>query len=350
MSDGSARPAAAATARGDRLPPSVSLLWLASAAVIVVCAATSFRLGLAEGVATALAVNGARVLLGAAAGAALALSGSLRLAAGTVRPLGEVEVLAVSAGAAGGGFVLAGTQTGATALLLFALGAVAGALGLVVVVRRLDRPRRWTNLAVVLLIAVLAGVAALAGTYVRTRRDAVATVATWLLGDLGGATAASATALAGAAGLLLIAATRATAPASGRRRETVSLLALGLGVGAVGPLAFVGTLAPRAVRWLARGATERALLPLCAAAGAATVVAVDAVPRLLVGGYDFPWNVPAAMLAVPLFGGWNRMRLRRAAGRASVVFELTELALLAGLTLLGVWLAITLAGVIRAAT
>jgi ABC-type Fe3+-siderophore transport system permease subunit len=192
----------------------------------------------------------------------------------------------------------------------------------------------------------MAGIAALVGTYARTRRDLIAPLATWLLGDLGGATAASATAVGAAAAVLVIAATAATP----QRRETLSLLAFGLGLGAVGPLAFVGTLAPRTVRWLARGAGERALLPACAAAGAATVVAVDAVPRLLVGGYDFPWNAPAAMLAVPLFAGWNRRRLRREAGRTSWIFELVEVALLTGLTVTGIVLAHVLATVISLAT
>ena len=88
-------------------------------------------------------------------------------------------------------------------------------------------------------------------------------------------------------------------------------------MGAAGPLAFVGSFAPRCVRSLARGASPRALLPACAAAGAATVVAIDAVQRLLVGGYAFPFNVPAALLAIPIFLAWNRERLRELAGPAS---------------------------------
>jgi hypothetical protein len=107
---------------------------------------------------------------------------------------------------------------------------------------------------------------------------------------------------------------------------------------------------PRAVRTLAPGTSQRARLAASAAAGAATVAAVDAVPRLLVGGYDFPVAVPAAMLAVPIFLGWNRARLRREAGSPGRAFEALELALLAGMTLAGVWLAVLLSGVIRVAT
>ena len=113
---------------------------------------------------------------------------------------------------------------------------------------------------------------------------------------------------------------------------------------------FVGALAPRCVRWLARGASARALLPACAAAGAASVVAIDAVPRLLVGGYDFPFNVPAALLAIPIFLGWNRQRLRTLAGPASRGFEIFEVVLIAGMTLAAAGLAYTLASVIAFAT
>ena len=74
------------------------------------------------------------------------------------------------------------------------------------------------------------------------------------------------------------------------------------------------------------------------------------MPRLLVGGYDFPWNVPAALLAIPIFLGWNRARLRREAGRAPRLFEALELATIAALTAAGTALAVLLTGVVRAAT
>jgi ABC-type Fe3+-siderophore transport system permease subunit len=131
---------------------------------------------------------------------------------------------------------------------------------------------------------------------------------------------------------------------------TISLLALGIGIGAVGPLAFVGTLAPRCVRWLARGASPQAWLPASVAAGAAGVAAIDAVPRLLVGGYDFPLALPAAMLAVPVFLGWNRQRLRRLAPPAGIGFEIFEIVLITGMTLAGVALAWQLSRVIAFAT
>jgi ABC-type Fe3+-siderophore transport system permease subunit len=328
----------------------LALVWLASAGVLAACALAAFRLGFADDPATLTRVNGPRVLLAAAAGGALALAGALRLAAGSVRPLAELELLALATGAAGGGFAASAGRAGAAALLAFAIGALAGATLLALLVRALDRPRRWTNLAAAALLAAMAGVAALAGTYARARRDLVAPVVAWLLGDLSGASFASGGVLL-ALTLGLLALARAALRADARSRmATISLVALGVGVGAAGPLAFVGTLAPRCVRWLARGASPQAWILASVAAGAASVAAIDAVPRLLVGGYDFPFALPAALLAIPIFLGWNRQRLRGLAGPASRGFEILEVALIAGMTLGGVVLAFVLARVIASAT
>ena len=81
----------------------VALVWLASVIVLVLCTLTSFRLDFAEDLRTALLVNGPRVLFGAGVGALLALAGCVRLAAHLERPLRELEILALSTGAAGGG-------------------------------------------------------------------------------------------------------------------------------------------------------------------------------------------------------------------------------------------------------
>jgi ABC-type Fe3+-siderophore transport system permease subunit len=322
-------------------------IWLASAAVLATCVLAAFRLEFAQDLATLWRVNGPRVLFAAAAGGALALAGALRLAQGSLRPLGELERLALTVGAAGGGFVAVGGRAGVPALLAFAAGALAGAGLLFGAVRALDRPRRSANLGVAVLLAALIGAAALTGTYARARRDLVAPAVAWLLGDLAGASFASGAAMLAVLLGLSLAALRAGARA---RLALIAPLALGLGIGAAGPLAFVGTFAPRCVRWLARGASARALTATSVAAGAAAVAAIDAVPRLLVGGYDFPFNVPAALLAVPIFLGWNRARLRGLAGGAGRAFEALELALISGMTLVGVYLAFVLARVIAFAT
>ncbi len=328
----------------------LALVWLASALVLALCTLAWFRVGFADDPSTLLRVNGPRVLLGTAAGGALALAGALLLATGSLRPLRELELLALATGAAGGGFAASIGRAGGAALFAFGVGALAGAALLVCLVRALDRPKRWTNLAAAALLAAMAAVAALAGTYARARRDFISPAVAWLLGDLSGASFASGGALLALTLGLLALALRALRAGAGPRLMTLSLVALGLGIGATGPLAFVGTLAPRCVRWLARGASPQALLPASVAAGSASVAAIDTVPRLLVGGYDFPFALPAAMLAIPVFLGWNRQRLRRLAGPAGLGFEIFEVALIAGLTLAGVGFAFLLALVIAFAT
>jgi len=342
---------AASTSPGFETPspplftPALAGVIAASAAVLAGCVLASFRLGFADDLPTLLRVNGPRVVLGAAAGSLFALSGALRLTEGRVRALAELEIFALVAGAAGGGFLLASASRGAASFALFAGGAVAGGGLAFALARALDRPRRAANLGAALLLAALVGAAALAGTYARARTDGIAPMVQWLLGDLRGARSASGAALLGCAALLGAVALRRP-----EHRPGLALAAYGLAAGAVGPLAFVGTLAPRAVRALAGAVAPGALLFACVAAGAAVVAAVDAVPRLLVGGYDFPWNVPAALLAIPIFLSWNRARLRREVGSASRAFEIAELALIGTLTTGAAALALVLARVIAAAT
>ncbi len=328
----------------------LGLVWAASAAVLAASVLATFRLSFADDLPTLLIVNGPRVLFAAVVGGSFALSGALRLTSGAARPLGELEILALSTGAAGGGFLLAGSGTGTLAWVAFLAGAALGAALLFGLVRFLDRPKRWTNLGVAALLAAMIGIAAVAGSYARVRRDLVAPLVTWLLGDLAGASVASGLTLLALLVVLLVFARRSLAVDQSPQLTTLSLLALGFGVGAAGPLAFVGTLVPRTVRWLAGGASERALVSASVVAGAATVVAIDAVPRLLIGGYDFPFNVGAGLLAVPIFLGWNRARLRQQLGPARRSFEALELAVIVAMTLMGVALAYVLTNVIRQAT
>ena len=340
-----------------RLP--VVLVWIASVAVLGLATLTSFRLGFADDAATLLRVNGPRVLFAATCGGALALAGTLRLRAGRVGALDELALFAVATGAAGGGFGAATLLGGAPALPAYAIGALAGAAGLVRLVRALDRPRRLTNLGAAAVLVAGIAAAAFAATYTRPWRGdpsdpgagaALAGFTAWLLGDLSGATVTTGVVLLVALAALLGAAMGALRVDSRTPLGGIALLAFGAGVGAAGPLPFVGTLVPRAVRVLAPRASPRAFVLASVIAGAASVSAIDAVPRLLVGGYDFPFAVPAEMLAIPIFLGWNRARLRREVGGAGAAFEALELAVLGGLTLAGVFLAYTLANVIRTAT
>ncbi len=325
-------------------------MWLASAAVLTACLLAGFRMDFAGDVGSLLRANGARVLLAAGAGAALALSGALRLASNRVRPLGELELLGISAGAAGGGFFAAEQLSGLPAGPVFAVGAVVGAGLFLTAARALDRPRRWTNPGVAALLGACIGVAALAGSYARAREDAVAPVVAWLLGDFAWAGLPGAAAVAGLACALVLSARRALAGDDANRAGALGLISFGLGIGAAGPLAFVGTFAPRAVRALAPSASSASLATVGAAAGAAGVAAIDTVPRLLVGGYTLPFNVAAGMLAVPVFLLWNRRRLRREAGLLHPALEAAELLWIAVLTLVATGLVYFLTVVVRGAT
>jgi hypothetical protein len=333
---------------GGRSHAALAAIWLASVAVLAAALLASFRLGFAEDAATLLQANGVRAAFGAGAGALLALAGALRQLGPGEEPLRELAWLGAVSGAAGGGFAAAQLAgAGGGGLALFVPGAtLGGALGWRVA-RALDRSRRSANLAALVFLGAATGVAAFAGTYARARRDAVAPLVEWLLGDLSRASAAGAALLLAAAAAGVVLGPRALA--RGRGAEA-AWLALGLGAGAAGPLVFVGSFVPRTVRWLAPAATPTALLAASAGAGGASVAAIDSVPRLLVGGYDFPFAVPASLLAIPIFLGWNRARLRREVGRAGFGFETFEWLAIAGATLVGAALAFELSRVIRLAT
>ncbi len=339
----------------------LALILAASAVVIAGALLLSFRLSVPTELATALTANGARVLVGVAAGAALGLSTSLRLTTGTVRPLTDLQMAVAAAMAAGGGWLAARGRAGAEGLaIFFAVAAVAGAAGWWLV-GRLDRPRRWTNAAAAALLVLAILLASAAGAYVRARRDVAVPVTWWLLGDLGRVDGVSASALA----LLSLAVLLGAALSRRSSWETLALMALGLGFGATGPLPFAATFAARAVHRLmqphptpaaaagAQPSTDRAVAArfvASAAAGAAAVVAIDAVPRLLIGGYAFPFLVPAGMLALPVFLGWNRARLRALVGRRSWPLEIAELALIVAVTAIAAAEAVQLTRVVHRLT
>jgi hypothetical protein len=331
----------------------LALVLAGSAAVLAGALLFSFRLPFPAELATVLNANGARVLVGAAAGAALGLAASLQLARGALRPLMDLQVAVAAAMAAAGGLLAAWGRFGRVGLALFLAGAaVAGALGWWLV-GRLDRSKRWTNVAAAALLVLVLLLAAGAGSYGRARSDAVVPVALWLLGDLGRVDG-----IAGI-GLLLLSLALLMGAALSRPSswETLALMALGLGIGATGPLPFAATFAARAVHRLmgprpgeGAGAPPALLFVGSAVAGAAAVVAVDAVPRLLIGGYALPFLVPACMLALPVFLGWNRARLRALAGRGFWVFEVAEAALILLLTAIAAAYAVQLTRVIHQLT
>jgi hypothetical protein len=152
--------------------------------------------------------------------------------------------------------------------------------------------------------------------------------------------------------LLLLVLVAAATAASGPRARWAgwAVVAFGLGLGATGPLPFVAPFVARTVLRLAPDDSPRARIWATAGASAAAVVALDAVPRLLIGGYAFPFAVAAGMLAFPLFLGWNRVRLRALAGRRGRLLELGEVALIVLVTAYAATLAHQLTRVVHQAT
>jgi ABC-type Fe3+-siderophore transport system permease subunit len=327
----------------------VPALWLASGLVLAAALLASFRQGFAADLETLLVANGARVLFGAAAGAAFALAGAVRLVEGRAHALDGLRFFAASAGAASGAYLGASGLLGAAAWLGASLGGVGGAAVGLGLARAADRASRAANLAAAGVLGMGVAAAALAGSYARERQDALGSVVAWLLGDLSGATAASGVGLAAvvfAAAALVIRDLRRP----GARAHAAAGLAWGVGLGAAGLLAFAASLVPRVVRGIVGAVPAPTFVATCAGAGAATVVAVDAVTRLLVGGYDFPFNVPAAMVAAPVFLVWNRSRLRALVGRRGFAFEAAEVTAVVAFVVLGTALAAFLASVIASAT
>jgi iron complex transport system permease protein len=329
----------------------IAAIGLAGAAVLAMCLLASFRVDFASDPELMLRANGARVLLGAAVGALLALGGGLR-SGGRGRPLAELDQVAAATGAALGGFATVSAVHVSGPLQtagVFALGAATGGFLGWGASRGLDRGSRWSNLGVALLLGAIVAGAAVAGSYVGARGDFVRPVVRWLLGDLAHASAAGAVALAAGAiaacGYAIVRTGRA-----GSGAAVLGWLASGAAIGAAGPLAFVGTFVPRTVAEWAPSASPRARLAASLVAGAAAVVAIDTVPRLLVGGYALPFNVAATMLAVPVFLGWNRARLRAHSGVGSRVLEGAELVGIGAATALAGAFAWFLTVVVRGAT
>lgn len=356
--EGSRNPEGTQDPKGSQDAPSgytasvIAAIWLASAAVLGACVMASFRIDFGSDPQLLLQANGARTLLGAAAGAGLALGASLRRR-GKGRPLAELEIVSAATGAAVGGFVAVSWLPDVSVPVLaavFCLAATAGAAAGGAVARGLDRGSRWSNLGVGLVLAAIVGGAAVAGSYVGARLDFVRPAVRWLLGDLSRAALPSAALLAAAvvvAGAYGVARTRSGSNAT---LGGVGWLVTGLAIGAAGPLAFVGSFVPRAVTGLAPSGSAAVRLAASLAAGAATVVALDTVPRLLVGGYALPFNVAATMLAVPVLLLWNRARLRRQLGAGPRLLEGVELAGILGASATAVAFAWVLTTVVRGAT
>jgi len=265
-----------------------------------------------------------RVLLAALVGACLALAGAA-LQALLKNPLADPFLLGTSGGAAAG--AAAAALAGASPLVSPAaafLGAAAASIGVAALARRGGR----LDLERLLLAGLIANAffsAVLLAAFSVASGEASRTMLFWMMGSLSDATtgklaalspyvvAGLAVLLASAARLNLFAVGEESAAALGvdtERTKRVVFLAASLLTGAAvafaGVIGFVGLLVPHGVRAVA-GNDQRTLLPVSALAGAALLVAADAVSRAALAPAELPIGAITAALGAPLFA-WLLLR------------------------------------------
>lgn len=279
-----------------------------------------------------------RLLLGAAAGAALGLSGALMQ--GLFRnPLADPGLIGVSSGAAlaAGITIVLGSRwfpdlprtLGSWTLVATAF---AGSLAVTLLVYALSRQGGSTRVGLMLLAGIAVNALAGAGlgflTFLATDEQ-LRSIQFWLLGSLGAARwsavglVCGVVAVAIAAGLTLarplnaIALGEAQAAMLGvavERAQRWAVVVTALAVGAVtattGIIGFIGLVAPHCVRLIA-GPDHRIVLPGSALLGAALVLVADTVARTAVKPAELPLGVLTAFVGVPFF----LMLLRHFRGR-----------------------------------
>jgi iron complex transport system permease protein len=274
------------------------------------------------------AIRAPRVLLAAAAGAALGAAGAA--VQGVFRnPLADPGLIGVSAGAALGAVTIIvlgptlfrGTDPAWQAWLL-PLAAFAGGLVATCIVYAAAQAEGRVIVSTMLLAGVAVGAIAGAGlgwlTFL-SDEEQLRTLTFWMLGSVGGATWGVAVPT-----ILLIAAALAPILALHRSLNILALgeqearhlgceptrtvaltaalaaVAVGAAVAACGIIGFVGLIAPHLVR-LAAGPDHRLVLPGSALLGAALLVVADTIARTVVAPAELPLGVVTALVGGPFF-------------------------------------------------
>ncbi len=265
-----------------------------------------------------------RVMAAGGAGAILALAGVI-LQRLTRNPMASPELLGVSGGAALGLIGALFLLPGATAPSLAAagvLGALAGIATVILLTRRSGFAPERVLLTGVAVTAITSGIQSilLAGGDPRGQQ-AIA----WMSGSTYFVDMTVAAAMAAVAVLCLLvvplfsrwldllplgpATAAALGLGVGRSRLVLLLMVTVLTAGAtliVGPLSFVGLLAPHMAR-LAGFASARAHLLGAASLGALLMIAADWIGRQIL----FPQEIPAGLVASLLGGAYFLIRMRR---------------------------------------
>ncbi len=265
-----------------------------------------------------------RVALAALVGGCLALAGAA-LQALLKNPLADPFLLGTSGGAAVGaaGAALAGASPLVSPAAAF-VGAAVASVGVAALARRGGR----LDLQRLLLAGLVANAffsALLLAAFSVASGEAARSMLFWMMGSLSDATpgriavllpyaaVGAAVLVAMASRLNLLAVGEENAGALGvdvERAKRVVFLAASLLTGAAvafaGVIGFVGLLVPHGVRLVA-GNDQRTLLPLSGLAGAALLVAADAVSRAAVAPAELPIGALTAAIGAPVFA-WLLLR------------------------------------------
>ena len=261
-----------------------------------------------------------RTLLGLAVGAALGLAGACMQGL-TRNPLADPGILGINAGACLA-MVLALSVLGVSELSSFVWFAFLGAAVAGIVVHLVASLGREGATPVKLAIAgaaVTAAVTSWTSGVLLIDRNTMETFRYWQVGTIGGRdldvlqlglpflAVGLVLALSGSRVLDALALGDDLARSLGRRTAVdrvvlgvAIVLLAGTATALAGPIAFVGLLAPHAVRAVV-GNSHVVLLPLSALAGAALVVAADTVGRVVLPPAEVQVGIMAAFVGVPFF-------------------------------------------------
>jgi iron complex transport system permease protein len=271
-----------------------------------------------------------RLLAGAMAGAALAVSGAVMQAA-TGNPLASPGLLGVNAGAAFAVVAAMALQmSDGNSLIWHAFGGAAIA-GLSVHLLGSLGPRGTSALQLVLAGAVI-------GTFLTSLTSAILifdqstldAIRLWTVGSLSGRSMGQVMGVApyiatGLAGAVLLRGQFTTLSLGSEMSDalgqhplvwrTISVvivvLLAGGAVALAGPVGFVGLVMPHVAR-LTVGADYSWIVPYSAVGGALLLVTADTVGRSMFAGQDFPVGVTMAIIGAPFFLWLARYRLRSA--------------------------------------
>jgi iron complex transport system permease protein len=299
----------------------VALAWALSVGSVAVDGAAVFRALAGGGSGTEAAIvrelRLPRALAAFAVGGLLALAGALMQVL-LRNPLADPYILGLSGGAAVG--ALGAMLAGAAALVTPA--ALVGAFASTLIVFGLARTgvdrAPWTTTRLLLTgVIVAAGWGALIALMLTLAPDAqVKGMLFWLIGDLGGATAATPALVTLAAALLgalafardlnVLARGEDVAAALGVAvtRTTLVLCALAAlataaAVTTAGSVGFVGLVVPHGLR-IVIGNDQRLLLPASVLTGGSLLLLADTLARTVVAPIQLPVGVITALVGVPV--------------------------------------------------